>query len=136
MGVPCALVLDIVLTAFSLARVNAGETTPPSHMLVLPIRTQQMVATPMVAGSLVVVAVWLVIAWLILRPTGAVAPVWWPAAALVLFLTAFQAISWTPFAHEWMSLAATLAVTAGGFVLFLAAMLAGMVDLSLSRGHA
>ncbi len=133
LGVPCVLVIVIVLTAFSLARVNAGETTPPSHMLVLPIRTVQLVAVPMVVGSFVVVAIWLAIAWLILQPTGVVAPVWWPAAALVLFLTAFQAISWTPFAQAWMSLVATLAVTAGGFALFLAAMLAGMVDFSFSR---
>jgi hypothetical protein len=136
LAVPCALVIVIVLMAFSLARGSAGETTPPSHMLVLPIRTVQLVAAPMLVGSLFMIAIWLAIVWLILRPTGIVAPICWPAAALVLFLTAFQAISWTPFAQVWMSLVATLAVTAAGFLIFLAGILAGVVDPSFSRDSA
>jgi hypothetical protein len=121
-GAPCALIIILVIAAFSLSSTSSADTSPPSHMLVLPITTRTLVGVPMMAGSVAVAVVWLVIACLVLWPAGVSAPLLWPAAALIVFLVAFQAIAWTPFAQRWLQGLLTVAVFTGGFAVLLLAV--------------
>src|SRR4051812_23481340 len=37
LGAPCAMIIVLVIAAFCMTGFRAGETVPPTHMLVLPI---------------------------------------------------------------------------------------------------
>jgi hypothetical protein len=97
--IPIELLLVIV---FSLPAKTLKEEGFTVHMRVLPVRTSTLVAWPMVGGCVAVMAVWWIVAALVMRPAGIAAPLWWPAAAMGLFLAVFQALAWTPFAQRWL----------------------------------
>lgn len=125
LGAPCALILVLIIAAFCLSGSQAVEATPPAHMLVLPITARRLVAVPMIAGSAVVVVIWLIVAQLVLRPADVPAPLLWPAAVLVLFLAIFQALAWTPFTQKWIQGILTVAAGAGTFYWVLGGMAFG-----------
>src|SRR6478752_4171563 len=77
LGAPCALIMVLVIAAFCLSGSRSGETSPPAHMLVLPITVRTLVAVPMIAGAVTIVAVWMVVAVFVLRPADISAPLLW-----------------------------------------------------------
>jgi len=64
-------------------------------LFTLPVSTSRLVAWPMLYGSVVVVLVYLAVAWLILAPLGVSLPLLWPCLYLVAALTQFQMIVWS-----------------------------------------
>jgi hypothetical protein len=108
-GVSCLFLNVMLIAPFSMAGDDTRNFIFARHMFVLPQRTSALVAWPLISGCLTVAMVWLIIANLVLRPSGIMAPLWFPAAALALFLATFQAIAWTPFAQRWLHGVVTIA---------------------------
>ncbi len=115
LGAPCALIIVLVIAAFCMSGNRMGEVCPPTHMLVLPVSTRMLVTVPMVAGAATVAIVWLIVAYLVLRPADFTVPILVPTAVLTLFLIVFQAIAWTPFAQKWIQGILTVVAGAGTF---------------------
>ncbi|MGA2255394.1 MAG: hypothetical protein ABSG53_12080 [Thermoguttaceae bacterium] len=123
LALPTTAIVFLLVVMFSLSAKYLKEEGFTTHMRVLPVRTRTLVAWPMVASCFSVMAVWWVVACLVLRPTGSAAPLWWPAAALALFLAVFQVLAWTPFAQRWLQASVMVAVFMVSFVSVAAGLL-------------
>jgi len=103
LAMPTALIVLHLMTVFSLLGADDLKDRGYSpKMFALPVRSRTLVIWPMLWGCLSIAFVWLIIAGLILRPTGIAAPLWWPAAALAAGSTLLQALTWTPLAQSWL----------------------------------
>jgi hypothetical protein len=99
---PVSLIIVHWVAIFQLTSTDFKSLGFPTFMFVLPVRTQTLVAWPMLYGCVALASLWLFIACLILRPVGIAVPLWGPAAALAAGLTMLQALSWTPFTQNWL----------------------------------
>jgi hypothetical protein len=79
-------------------------------MFTLPLSSARLAALPMLYGSIVSAAMWVMIAALPLRAVGLKVPIAWPAAAAAAFCVWLQVISWVPF---WFRLARVGAAVIG-----------------------
>lgn len=102
LSLPGGFIIIHLLSAFTVGGGELTDTGYSRRMFVLPVTTRTLVAWPMIWGSVAVGCVWLLIAGLILRPTGLAAPLWWPGAALAVGLTIMQCASWLPLAQGWL----------------------------------
>jgi hypothetical protein len=84
--------------------VAARESTFPSKMFTLPVRTSLLVLWPMVFGTLTMILSSVAISWLVLRPSGINLPLWWPSFFVAILLVWLQAVAWSPFPLPWVRL--------------------------------
>jgi hypothetical protein len=80
------------------ARLERRESGFPARLFALPLRTQSLVAWPMLWGTSVLGLAWLTLSWGVLRPRGLDLGVmsWWPALLLAVTLAWVQALVWLP----------------------------------------
>jgi hypothetical protein len=69
-----------------------------------------LVAPPLLLGTLIVLAWWLLTAFCLLLPFGAEVPVGWPGLLIAAALAMLQAVVWAPFPLAWLRLACLLTV--------------------------
>jgi hypothetical protein len=105
LGTPCFFVLLYVAAMFSITGEASNDFDFATHRFVLPVRTRQLVAWPMMQGCVALACAWWLIAALVLRPAGIAAPWIWPASLMAANLTALQAIAWIPLAQNWVRIA-------------------------------
>ena len=94
----------------------------PAHMMVRPVRTQALVAWPMIYGIAISVCIWWLAIGLVLNPGGVHLPVFWPAVLFVTCMAWIQALAWTPLPSPWIR------------VLLLAAAIAPIAALAIWGG--
>ena len=107
LAIPSQFIFLHLMAIFVLASATLKESGYPARMFVLPMRAWELAAWPMLWGCAALTLVWFFVAGLILRPAGVAAALLWPAAALSVCLALLQALSWTPFARNWMRIAVT-----------------------------
>jgi hypothetical protein len=105
--------------------VLARESGFPKNLLRLPVRTGALIIWPMLFGTLMPAALWIVVSVLILHPwergripAELLIPVWWPAALATASVTFLQALLWLPVGLRGMRLA--LIVLIAAVVIYLA----------------
>src|SRR5262245_32573568 len=103
--IPSQFIFLHLIAIFVLASATLKESGYPARMFVLPMPAWELAAWPMLWGCGALALVWFVVAGVILRPAGVAAAFLWPAAALSVSLAVLQALSWTPFARNWMRIA-------------------------------
>jgi hypothetical protein len=115
--------LAMVLNAFVFGTVDFGSkgSSFPSHMLVLPATTRQLVGWPMLFCCVFFALVWILSAGLLLFPAGFHPPMIWPAATLAAAVAWIQAISWSPFPTPFARVPAMVVVLGPLFFLGLCA---------------
>jgi hypothetical protein len=139
LSLPISLVIIHWVAIFQLTSTDFKSIGFPTHMFVLPVRTQVLVACPMFVGCVAMACLWLFWAGLIMRPVGIAAPLWWPAAGLAAGLTMLQALSWAPFTQNWLRIAAAVPVSLvwiGGIALMLLAEVPEVVMTGVLVGAA
>src|SRR5437762_10936040 len=90
------LLYVIAAFAYPEADIMAAASGFPRYMLLLPVRTGELVFWPMLYGAATVALAWMAFARLILIPNGMQAPVGWLAAMFAALLACVQALSWSP----------------------------------------
>ena len=111
--------LAMVLNAFVFGTVDFGSKASsfPSHMLVLPATTRQLVGWPMLFCCVFFAGTWLLSAGLLLLPAGFHPPMIWPAATAAAAVAWIQAISWSPFPTPFARVPAMVVVLGPLFLL-------------------
>ena len=84
------MIIVLVIAAFCMTGFRAGETVPPTHMLVLPISARLLVTVPMLAASVTIIGVWVVVASLVMWPADYRVPLVWPARCWFCFQSCFK----------------------------------------------
>lgn len=134
---PFGLIIVHWVAIFQITSTDLKRIGFPKHMFVLPVRTQTLVAWPMLCGSAAMAGLWLFFACLVLRPAGIIAPLWWPAAALAAGLTMLQVLSWTPFTQNWLRIVLAVPLSLvwlGGIGLLLLAEVPGVFSTGVLLG--
>ncbi len=104
---------------------NAGSCFP-SRLFTLPVPVGFLVGPPLLLGTAVVVASWLLAALCMLRPFGMEdIPLWWPALCGAAVLAWIQAVTWFPFPLPWLRLVCLTVFLGGLFFGTLALISAG-----------
>jgi hypothetical protein len=132
--------LVLVLNAFvyGSADIGAKASSFPSHMLVLPATTGQLVGWPMLYGCGFYAIVWMLSAGLLLLPAGFHPPMIWPATMMAAVVAWMQAISWSPFPTPYARVPAVVVAIAPLFLLGLWAGLypaSQFVSLAVTAGN-
>lgn len=103
-----------------------GGSMFPVSMLILPVRTRDLVLWPVLYAAATLLSLWVVFAGLVLRPQGVSVDLLWPGLALLGFTTTIQASVWGKFTVAainlvWslggMAMVSVLSVVAGLHVL-------------------
>jgi len=79
------------------ADVMAGGSAFPVSMLVLPVRTRDLVLWPVGYAAIAQLGIWIPFAKFVLVPQGFAVDLVWPGLAMVAFTTSVQASSWAKF---------------------------------------
>lgn len=77
--------------------VMSGGSAFPVSMLVLPVKTSDLVLWPVGYAALAQLSIWILFAKLVLVPQGFNVDVIWPGLAMIAFTTSVQASSWAKF---------------------------------------
>lgn len=122
LALPCGLILLHWMLIFSvIGSADFQEKGYPGFQFRLPVSTSKLALLPIFLGAASVIALWLIVAFAILRPTHNVVPIFWPMALLVTLMTIVQGISWTPMTQNWLQLVialpALLVPTAGMIII-------------------
>lgn len=114
-SIPLLLGLLYLMAVFAHpeADVAAARSGYPSHLLLLPVRTRDLVLWPMLSGTGAVALGWIVLARLILSPVGVVVPTGWPAVMIAALLAALQALFWSPLGLPYLRVALALTIMPG-----------------------
>ena len=93
-----AIIYLLAIFSFGLEGDVAGrKSLYPERLFVLPLRTSQLAAWPMIMGGVTLAMMWIVTAMIGLRPAGIHVALAWPAVFLAAFLAWTQVLMWTPF---------------------------------------
>jgi hypothetical protein len=86
-----------LMAAFAYPEADLVAAAPgfPRAMLLLPVRTRELVFWPMLTGCATVALAWIAFARWILIPNGMSVPVGWMAAMLAALLAWLQALCWS-----------------------------------------
>jgi len=98
--IPLATTFIYLLAVFTFGLAGdlaARESIFPARMFTLPVRTAELVAWPMLFGTVAVSVLWLGTALFGLRPRGIEIGLVWPAAAGAAILAWTQAFVWMPY---------------------------------------
>ena len=130
-GLGIVLLLCFGSFHFTEGQKKGGFGSFPTRLFRLPISTAQLVALPMLTGSVLVAIVYLTVAVFVFRPLGRDLPILWPCLYLVFGLTQFQAIIWSLPERRYakllcLSLAATGILI--GWMFFLPHIVAGTLS--------
>jgi hypothetical protein len=97
----CLLTASIahLLHVFTLGPADLGVKNSgfPTHMFVLPLKTQTLSGWPILYAAATFAILWVLIVHVVLRPAGYSPPVLWPAAISATAIGWIQSISWSPF---------------------------------------
>jgi hypothetical protein len=96
------LALLIGVVTYGGADLSTPESVYPRHVMVYPARTRVLVAVPMLFGTLIVAAFYLVAGRIALYPAGLRLPVVWPAATMGATVAWLQAASWSPYRYPFL----------------------------------
>jgi hypothetical protein len=94
------------------ADVLGRESCFPPALFRLPVKAAWLAAWPMAAGAATAAALWIAVAWFLLRPwmahlalhgnNGPTIPLWWPALLAAAALAWTQALMWFTFGLPWL----------------------------------
>jgi hypothetical protein len=107
---PALAALSTIMNALVYSGENAGRLGVglPTRLFVLPLRTAELVAWPMLCGVATMIVAWLYLAFLLFRPHGFDVGLLAPALALASLIAWIQALSWSPLRHPWINLLVTV----------------------------
>ncbi len=105
-AIPLTFALLYLMAVFTHPEADIAATGSgyPSHLLILPVRTRDLVLWPMAYGSVALSLTWFIVAAGVFRARGIPAPVLWPAALLAATLSCLQALFWTPISLPYLRL--------------------------------
>jgi hypothetical protein len=86
---------NIAVFCFIETSIKKTSTGFPPHTFLLPIRTETLVAIPMLLGAVAIPGVYLVWALLVYHPVGIPLALGWPVLILAAAMTSFQTVVWT-----------------------------------------
>lgn len=126
---PLGMATLLAISVFSYVEADVKKTMAgfPAHTFRLPVRTETLVAIPMLLGLIVAPGIYVVWTLLVYRPIGIDLALWWPALIIAAGMTSFQAVVWTMGGHPVLRLMAFTAVASGLFWLGIAA--SGMYEI-------
>lgn len=108
----------------------------PDWMLVLPVRTRELVFWPMVHACGAALLAWIVPTQLILRPLGVEPPLLWPGVMIAAMTAWLQAILWVPCGLPYLRLVLLLVLLPGMVIGGIHAGLAGTPSSLLAGSFA
>ncbi len=123
-------VMGLLSLIVAFAYEGSGAKTPaasggsnfPVAMLVLPVKTKNLVLWPVAYATFVQLGVWTLFATLVLRPQGITVNLAWPAFAMLGFTTTVQTSTWAKFPVPMANI--VYALSGMGIVAFLAGAIA------------
>lgn len=126
LAVPLVFGLLYVMAIFTYpdADIASSHSGFPVHLMLLPLRTRDLVLWPMLYGGTAVAFGWVLLARFVLHPLGISAPLAWPAVMFAAQQACLQALFWSPFGLPYlrMLLALTLLPLLSGMGLLHEAM--------------
>jgi hypothetical protein len=99
-----ALAVAVALLSHGDCRLEVAASCFPARLFTLPVPTPVLVAPPLLLGTLIILACWLLGVVCLLLPCGADVPVWWPGVLMAAALALLQAFVWAPFPLPWLRL--------------------------------
>ena len=109
--VPVTIVIVYLLAVFTYGfsgDVGARQSMFPSRLFTLPVSSTELALWPMVFGTTLVAALWLITRAFLVLPTGVPVPFFWPAAAIAALLAWAQALTWLPYPLSGLRVAAAM----------------------------
>jgi hypothetical protein len=110
MGFVIGLALLMGVVTYGGADLSTPESVYPKHVLVYPASTRVLVGAPMLFGTLIVAAFYLVAGAVALHTAGLKLPWAWPAGMMGAIVAWLQAASWSPYRVPFLRVGVILIV--------------------------
>src|SRR5260370_5429155 len=95
------------------ADILARESPYPGRLFAMPVRTTALVAWPMAVAGTAVALLWLILGTWVLRASGALVPLLWPAVFVAALVVWAQALMWCPFPLPVLRLLVAMPILGG-----------------------